>query len=400
MSNYSKLSDYLTKSISNLEKKKNGIYFTPYEMIKLCLNYLPLNITDVLEPSCGSCQFIDLLDKHYSNINIRGIELNELIYDNIKNYKSINNNITIINLNYLEYKSDELYDLIIGNPPYFITKDKKYNEYYEGRPNIFIQFIIHSLKLLKEGGILSFILPKSFLNCIYYNKLRIYISNNYRIIEIINCSDLKFYDTFQETILIIIKKEKGNNNRYILKIKDIISYNTSDNIKRLNELLCDSVSLIDLEYDVKVGNILWNECKGLLTSDNSKTRLIYSSDIKDGELIFKDKKNKEKKDYIDRDGSNEIILVLNRGYGRGSYKLNYSIIDIKENYLIENHLIIIRYKGDKIEREELLKRYNEIKRSLGDNRTEEFIKIYMGNNAINTKELLYIIPIYLKCIND
>ena len=57
--------------------------------------------------------------------------------------------------------------------------DKEYQKYIYGRPNIFILFIIHSLKHLNPNGILSFVIPKSFLNCMYYNNIRKYIFNNY-----------------------------------------------------------------------------------------------------------------------------------------------------------------------------------------------------------------------------
>ena len=36
--------------------------------------------------------------------------------------------------------------------------NKKYTNYYEGRPNIFIIFIIKSLELLHDDGILAFVL--------------------------------------------------------------------------------------------------------------------------------------------------------------------------------------------------------------------------------------------------
>jgi len=51
-------------------------------------------------------------------------------------------------MDYLKYNNKE-YDFIVGNPPYFVMKkdevDKEYNKYYDGRPNIFSIFIIHSL---------------------------------------------------------------------------------------------------------------------------------------------------------------------------------------------------------------------------------------------------------------
>jgi len=96
------------------------------------------------------------------------MELNKTIFESIKQYQS--EHITLINDNFIEHTFDTKYDLIIGNPPYFVMKtnevDKLYHN-YDGRPNIFILFIIKSLNLLKNKGILSFVLPKNFLNCLY-----------------------------------------------------------------------------------------------------------------------------------------------------------------------------------------------------------------------------------------
>jgi hypothetical protein len=69
------------------------------------------------------------------------------------------------------------------------------------------------------------------------------------------------------------------------------------------------------------------------------------------------------------------------------------LIDIREKYLIENHLICIKYKSI-IAKEELLKLYEKIIISFTNEKTKEFIKIYFGNNAINTTELQYLLPIY------
>lgn len=93
------------------------------------------------------------------------------------------------------------------------------------------------------------------------------------------------------------------------------------------------------------------------------------------------------------------MIVINRGYGVGKYNFNYCLINENSNYLIENHLICIQYNGlynkeTEIKNTELIKMYENIIKSLNDKRTEQFIELYFGNNAINTTELNYILPIY------
>ena len=402
---YSKLSIELTKQISKEDKKNNGIYFTPFDIIEKAMNELDklnLDIKTILEPSCGTCEFVHYIDNKYTNINITGIEYNKEVYNKIKDIRLKNNNLILRNEDYLRYDTElnNNYDLIIGNPPYYVITNNKnnvYKEFYEGRANIFILFIIHSIKRLNKNGVLLFILPKSFMNCLYYNRLRHHIYRNYKIVNIIDCSNSSYIETEQDTIIFIIKQEDNNNNQennnYTIINEDKIIFNTIDNIRKLKELYNNSNSLNSLNFEVKVGTIVWNQHKAILTNDNTKTRLIYSSDIKDTNLINVQYKNNEKKNYIDKEGLDDLLLVVNRGYGKGEYKFNYCLIDIKEKYLIENHLICIKCKS-LITKEELIKLYEKIILSFTNEKTKEFIKIYFGNNAINTIELQYLLPIY------
>jgi len=395
---FSDLSIKLTKEISKDIKKKEGIYFTPIESINIILDLIkPIfksyKEIKILENSCGSGEFIINLIKNYKNINILGIEKNKEIYNNIKYLN--NEYIEIINENFLEINITKKFDLIIGNPP-FIVIDKKiieksYFKYFEGRPNIYILFLIKSLNLLEENGIIAYILPKNFLNCLYYNNTRKFIIENYSIINIININD-KYLETNQETIIIIIKNSKLNSNDFYIKKNDNIIFNTKENIEKINNIYLNSTSLYNLNFSCKIGNIVWNENKKLLTDDNLKTRLIYNSDIKNKKLLLKDYKNIEKKNYINLKGINEPLLVINRGNGNSSYKFEYCLIDINKEYLIENHLIMIKY-NNQISKEELLQKYEKIIKSFNNPLTNEFIKLFFANNAINIKELLHLLPI-------
>ena len=180
--NYSELSYSLTKQLEKDDKKQQGIYFTPPQTIRRIVDLLTpymSSIENILEPSCGSCEFINTIQRDYPNKQILGIEQNNDIYKSIKRYS--NQQVTLLHGDFLKYRSRSGFDLIIGNPPYFVMGkqdvDKQYLPYFDGRPNIFILFIIHSLSLLKSNGILCFVLPKCFMNSFYYDKTRKYIAN-------------------------------------------------------------------------------------------------------------------------------------------------------------------------------------------------------------------------------
>ena len=395
---YSSISKELTNKLSKNIKKNNGIYFTPPSCVNDNLTLLQpyiKKIINVLEPSCGSCEYITALHKLFPHLVITGIEYNDTIYQSILQLN--NDKINIQNIDYLNYNTDDKYDLIIGNPPYFVMKkedvDKSYHTFFEGRPNIFILFIIKSIQLLKDDGILSFILPKNFLNCLYYDKTRKYIGNHFQILNIIDCND-KYIETQQDTILLIIQKTNNRNNTaFILENNNYTIFANQYNNTKIKGLYNNSRSLLDLGFKVSVGNVVWNQCKDLLTDDITKTRLIYSSDIENNILIKKKYNNADKKNFINKPGIKRPMIVINRGYGVGEYNFNYCLIDETKAYLIENHLICIECKTD-LPYDKLITLYKQIIVSLNDKRTLEFITIYFGNNAINTTELNNILPIY------
>lgn len=394
---YSQLSYTLTKSLTKEEKKNNGIYFTPPTTVKRCFEILKpymKNVKTALEPSCGSGEFLNELQK-YPNVVVTGIELNKTIYESIENrYPSME----LINYDFLSYNIERTYDLIIGNPPYFVMKkhevDNKYAKYFDGRPNIFILFIIKSLMMLNEGGLLCFVLPRNFLNCLYYDKTRKYINDNLNIVNIVTCED-NYIETKQETIMMILEKTHSKNNEnHVLERNGNTLFGSHTVIENIKELYKGSTTLNNAGFKVNVGNVVWNQCKDILTDDPSQTLLIYSSDIKNKNLEIQQYKNAAKKNYIKKKGSKCPLLVVNRGYGVGNYNFEYALIDGSLEYLIENHLICIKYK-EEIERTELIKLYHEIIKSLENEKTKKFIKLYFGNNAINTTELCNLIPIYL-----
>ena len=411
---YSLLSKTITKSLDRNTKKNNGIFFTPPETVKRSLSVLKSqlkNVKTILEPSCGSCEFIlPLLEKSYK---LTGIEYNKDIYESIKYLQDNKNDLTLIQDDFISWNSPHKYDLIIGNPPFYVMPknkvDKKYYKYFTGRPNIFILFIIKSLSLLKRGGILSFVLPTSFLNSSYYMNTRKYINDNFKILYILNCDD-DYLETKQNTVILIVQNIRQNiiwrgkthklidNNKFVLNKYDNLIFGTHEKIHKLRELYKGSTTLNKMGFSVNVGNIVWNQRKKYLTDDTTKTHLIYSSDIRNNKLVIQDYKNPEKKNYIDCSdlsisGETRPLLVVNRGYGNANYKFSYLLLKGDFKYLIENHLICIRYK-DEIDDDKLLTLYDKIIHSFKDEKTREFIKIFSGNNAMTTNELCNMLPIY------
>jgi adenine-specific DNA-methyltransferase len=406
MKQFSDLTLQVTNSLTKTEKKEFGIFISPWSIIdklnKTILEYLGSNkssIKTILEPACGTCEIVNYCDSNYSDIVIDAIEYNNKIFDAIKNL-TFKNTVNLINTDFIQYIPNKSYDLIIGNPPYFVCKKtdvpEEYEDFIHGRPNIFGLFILHSLSMLNSGGILAFIVPKSFLNSLYYSKIRNYIKETCKIIKIDDYSNLNhFLDTEQSTFGLIIQKNITQNVasecNYSMLFND--NYIFTDNSTELKKLFEGSITLEKMGLKVRTGQIVWNEHKEELTDDEAATILIYNSNISsDNKFVVKEFKNDEKKQYINKDGRWGPILVVNRGNGNSAYKLNYALIE-KKIFLIENHLNEI-YSPKKMEEKKLLEIYNKIINSFKNPKTKKFIELFLGNNGLSKTELETIFPIY------
>jgi adenine-specific DNA-methyltransferase len=406
---YSPLTIAITKQLSKTEKKDFGIFITPkciiQKMISSILRFVALQtiiIRDVLEPSCGTCEIIKYIDSTWSNVQLTGVELNDTIFGSIKDM-SFKNKVTLINGDFLKYKSDKLYDLIIGNPPYFVMKKEKvppeYKEYINGRPNIFGLFILHSISLLKPGGILAFVISKSFLNSVYYSKIREYIKNHCEILTIEDYENMnQFIDTEQATFGIILRKFAVPKTEFkecvfSIKLGEIIIF--TDNSIKLKELLEGATTIENLGLKVRTGQIVWNEHKDKLTNDKKGTPLIYNTNItKENTVELKEFRNEDKGQYINLVGRTEPILVVNRGNGNSTYKLQYALIQ-DGPYLVENHLNEIYYPNSSIKKEDVIVIYSKIIASFKNPKTQQFIDMFLGNNGLSKSELEQVLPIYL-----
>jgi hypothetical protein len=408
-SQFNQVSIDLTKSLSKPVKKAQGIYFTPQSIIGCLINkVLPhLSTTtniNILEPSCGSCEMIKTLDDLLSGISITGVELNYEIYSEIVKL-TFKNQVNLLNSDFMSFNSDILYDLIIGNPPYFVCKKEsipaKYSEYITGRPNIFGLFIIHSLHLLVPNGILAFVIPKSFLNSAYYANIRNYIKKMCDIIAIEDYEAVNdFIDTDQSTFGLILKKlEKERlliettNCPYSIMLNS--NYIFTSNAELLSSYFENATTIQQMGLAVKTGTVVWNEHKDLLTHDELNTILLYNTNVtNDNKIKLTTFKNAEKAQYINVEGNTDPIIVVNRGNGNASYNFKYALIEKLMPFVVENHLNMI-YSPTPKKKSELIVIYKKIIHSFENPKTRAFIELFFGNNGLSKTELETILPIYL-----
>jgi len=246
-----KIGNIFEKSLEQLERKNKGQYYTPREIVDYIVSSLNINDkTNVIDPACGCGSFLLSImerlkskDEDHKYQNIYGVDLNpsavnitrlsliikggfkkeliNLLEKNIKVGNSIVSNKNLDNLAFQWYKefTDIFktggFDIVIGNPPYvtlrmmkdFDPKESLYSHLIKGPVNAATLMIGRGLEILKPGGILAFVLPKTILHVESYSRLRKYLLDNTKVIQIFDIG-LKFRDVRGEQIILLVKKEK------------------------------------------------------------------------------------------------------------------------------------------------------------------------------------------------
>ncbi len=116
------------------------------------------------------------------------------------------------------------FDIVIGNPPYvdIYTIPKEYREYFMSgifesaykKFDLYVLFLETGLKLLREGGLLGFIIPNALMTSPYGKKIRKMILDTCVIEEITDLTQVKVFPRQSvRNIILIVRKESNESTR-------------------------------------------------------------------------------------------------------------------------------------------------------------------------------------------
>ena len=263
-------------------------YYTPVEVVSFMYKYLTevchFNGGDILEPSCGNGVFFEHMPESIkANSNVTGIEFDTLTSKLVQNiYKDV----TIINngLQDIDF-ANKKYDLIIGNPPYgketIVDKNMSDISGY----TIHHYFMAKCVRLLKDNGILAFVMPSYYMD-IPHKNTRAIVNNEAVLIDVIRLPDNLFAQASVTVDIVFVRKSGNQIHNFVNTVpleqhgnKDCINEYWAANPKRiLGELKLKWVEAyhryVPTCYMVNINQILTNltNCKF-----SDKTRNNYHS---------------------------------------------------------------------------------------------------------------------------
>lgn len=251
----------------------------------------------VLEPCAGDGVFIDALNARIPDLSIDMYELDPHAVALLKEKYGSCSNIRIIQGDTLTNqelilfsRAGGVYDRVIANPPYGGWLDYEKRKYLKKIfPGLYVKetytlFLYRCVRLLRDGGILVFIIPDTFLNLHMHTRLREYLFMNTKVKEVCLFPSSFFPGiNFGYSNLCIVTLEKCSDREHCLEgqMRVITGLKTVSELQHLSHEVKEHHQV----YLFKQRDIHENIDHALLISENPEvTEFINHSLIRIGDV--------------------------------------------------------------------------------------------------------------------
>ena len=388
-------------------RKELGQYFTPESVRERLADALfgragsPVSETAVLDPACGTGEFLLTVSERVDSPELVGWELDEEVAEVAREVVS---EARIETTDALREEPERDFDVVIGNPPYFeFDPDDDLRERYEesvyGRVNIYSLFIQKGIEVLCDGGYLAYVVPPSVKNGAYFSAVREYILETSEVAHLSTLDDAHLFYGANQTPMLMILRKGGDSDRYVFSKNGVTIL--SEEAEYLRDAFDGARTLLDMGYEVETGALVWNQNRDALTDndDEDTVPVVWSRNITEDGLVLD---NHDKPQNVERDPVRDKIregpaIAVNRVVGKpGSGSLRACLIPEGTEFVGENHVNLIfppdtRQKTfDDDERVALT--LEEVLCQLNSQEKTEFLRSITGNTQISKNELLKLFP--------
>ena len=273
--------EFLMTMYASSAGKSGGEFFTPQEVGELLARIViqdKTSVNKVYDPACGSggllLKFAKILGKENVRDGFFGQEINLTTY-NLARINMFLHNINYNNFHiargdtliHPEHWDDEPFDAIVSNPPYSIKwagkenplliNDERFSPAGVLAPSskADLAFTMHMLSWLSPKGTAAIV---EFPGVLYRGgaeqKIRQYMIDNNFVDAVIQLPSDLFFGTSIATCILVLKKNKTDNNILFVDASEEFVRNTNknklsdENINNITNLLKDKVSVDNKAY--------------------------------------------------------------------------------------------------------------------------------------------------------
>jgi adenine-specific DNA-methyltransferase len=319
------------------------------------------------------------------------------------------------------------YDLVVGNPPYGkvkLTKQMRscFARSVYGHANLYGLFTDLSLRVIRDGGILAFVTPTSFLSGQYFKALRSILSAEAppTCLDFVQQRLGVFEDVLQETVLAVFRKSSGT--VAATKVNTIRASNGSITIASVARFTTPSLGerpwlfprneaqrdvlqgamrmtsrLSQYGLTVVTGQLVWNRHRDQLRGTSTKRALPLvwaESVLPDGSFRFRALRAAHRPYLELRPGQEYLItkgecLLVQRTTAKEQERrlicalLPEQFISTNGGVVVENHLNIIRPENGLLARVPL----EAVRALLNSQTVDQVFRCISGSVAVSAYEL-------------
>jgi len=292
------------------------------------------------------------------------------------------------------------FDVVIGNPPYIKEATNKSafdglheHSCYQGKMDLWYFFGALALDIIKKGyGLIGYIAPNNWITNDGASKFRDYIIEKGKIVDFIDFSDFKVFDSAGIQTMIYIMKRSDDNENYGLNFSKVIN----SKIKHEDaQLFLEKIA--DEKYEYFISNIVKKELINQpINFINAKLNLIIekikakenfsldSKEIASGIDLLQDFVNKKHKEVIENVEIGDGIFNLSQTE-YDNLNLNqkekellkpfYTTTELQKYYGNPKNKLWIIYTDSSFKNEEKILPYPNVKEHL-----DKFLDVFTSVN--------------------
>ncbi len=288
-----------------LEKDKYGEVFTSPILINKMLDLFPKSVwtndkLTWLDPSVGMgffmiCVYNRLMkglkkwepnekkrSKHIIENMLFMVELNKKNCDICKSI--FGSNVRLFCGNFLEnikFKENDnlLFDCIVGNPPFQDDYGKnKGNRINGGKSKLYERIFLKSMKMLKNKGYLSFVVPDNIFSGNGSESYKTIIQNDVPFVSL-NPKNQYYFNKIQQPVCYFILRKQNKQNITTVEHDDLLTFQIILQDRPVNPIRdwnLNTEKLINKFVSTKRNNVVYNRGKNLKSYKGNKYPVVYT----------------------------------------------------------------------------------------------------------------------------